>query len=138
MAEPDPSAAREDEAEARPWEQPGQVRRDVEPHRGPWLLLVGWIGLGFAALTVPLALVVWLELLPMPSLLIVSEVCGLCALVGFALGVAALGLGGRDLARMRAGAIDPAGEKDADRAVVLGIAAAAVSLFFGCGGLFVR
>jgi hypothetical protein len=51
MAEPDPTREHEDEGEPRPWERPGQVRRDVAPHRGPWLLLSAWVGLSFSVLS---------------------------------------------------------------------------------------
>jgi hypothetical protein len=38
----------DDAGDVRPWEQPGAVRRDCEPHRGPALLLLARVGLGLA------------------------------------------------------------------------------------------
>jgi hypothetical protein len=77
------------EAEERPWELAGYVRRDCEPHRGDQLHLFGSISLGLGLLSLcvllpglvalPLAAVVW----------VVAD---------------------RDLARMDAGQLDPRGE----------------------------
>jgi hypothetical protein len=33
----------------RPWDRPGAVRRDCEPHRGPALRLLGGAGVGLVA-----------------------------------------------------------------------------------------
>ena len=80
----------DDREDDRPWEQPGAVRRDCEPHRGDVLLGLGRISLACgllslclcvpAAISVPLGLVVWL-------------------------------LAERDLAKMAAGQMDPAGRE---------------------------
>jgi hypothetical protein len=77
------------ESEDRPWERPGAVRRDCEPHRAELLHALGVAALvcaGFAGcLAVP-------------------------AVVGLALGGAVWLLGRRDRARMSAGLMDPAGQ----------------------------
>jgi len=77
-----------DPDDPRPWERPGEVRRDCEPHRGRlllWLGIASWVcGLASLALVVP-------------------------ALLGLALGLTTLVLARRDLAKMEAGLMDPAG-----------------------------
>jgi hypothetical protein len=47
MSTPEPDDA---DTAPRPWEQPGSVRRDVQPHRGPALLLLGGAGVALGAL----------------------------------------------------------------------------------------
>jgi hypothetical protein len=91
-----------DEPDLRPWERPGAVRRDCEPHRADWLH-----GLGVTAL-----------------------VCagfggclGVPAAVGLILGAAVWLAGRRDRALMRAGQMNPAGEpatRDAQSMAALG------------------
>jgi hypothetical protein len=92
----------------RPWEQPGAVRRDREPHRGPLLLLLGRIGSLCAMLT---------------PVLVVPGV------VGLSLGLTVWLLAGADLAKMRAGLMDPAGRQQSERARWHGLVAA---LFAAC------
>jgi hypothetical protein len=71
--------------EDRPWERPGQLRRDAAPHRG-------WVLLALAAVSVVCG---WLACcLVVPSFL------------GFPLAVAACLLSRQDMARMRAGLVD--------------------------------
>jgi hypothetical protein len=84
------------EGDPRPWEQPGQYRRDCTPHRGRLLR-----GLGDA----------W-------------GVCGMlsfCLLVpgllAVALGAAVWALGRRDLEAMRRGRMDPRGITQAEDAL---------------------
>jgi hypothetical protein len=75
-----------------PWEQPGCFRRDCEPHRGD---LLWW--LGFASLFLG-----FLALVPC---------CGwIPGLVGIPLGLCSRYLAKGDLAKMRAGRMDPSGE----------------------------
>jgi hypothetical protein len=95
MARPEQDVAQEQDGVERPWELPGAVRRDVEPHRGRLLRV-----LGAAAL-----------------------VCGILALVlavpgliGLPVAVAVLVLSGRDLGRMRRGLLDPAGRAETEKA----------------------
>jgi hypothetical protein len=76
--------------DTRPWERPGAVRRDVEPHRGHWLRLLGGIAL----------------ILGLVSCLVFPFV-----LLSLPLSAVVLLLARRDLARMRAGTTDPAGRK---------------------------
>jgi hypothetical protein len=118
MGEPEQDPAPELEEEAGPWEEPGAVRRDCEPHRGAWLLLLAWVAL-FCALCVTLfnglnvvALVFGFIVYGLPQLL---------TLVGLPLGAAAWIMARRDLIQMRAGVMDPAGEPSARLARKLGI-----------------
>jgi hypothetical protein len=89
-------AAHPDPSDLRPWEQPGEVRRDVEPHRA------GLLGaLAQAALLCGLLSCCFIFTAP----------------VGLALGVTVWALAAHDLAGMRAGLVDPAGERDTRFAV---------------------
>jgi hypothetical protein len=94
-------------ANGEPWELPGAVRRDVEPDRGPTLLLLGGISLA----------------------------CGLLSLVGFVpslvavpLGVAVRVAAGRDLTKMREGQMDPGGQAQTRRASSLASLGAGIGL----------
>jgi hypothetical protein len=90
-----------DADEPRPWERPGAVRRDVQPHRGPPLRLLGSLALnyGVGALVLPcLAGVPWGLLVFVPLWL-----------GGLGLAVAVLVVARRDLALMEAGKMDPEG-----------------------------
>ena len=89
--------------EPRPWEGPGAVRRDREPHRGGLLLALGRAGSLCALLT--------------PVLI-------LPGLVALSLGLTVWVLARQDLAKMRAGLMDPAGRKQAGRARRHGLVAA--------------
>jgi hypothetical protein len=107
-SEEDPRPGAGPTEEPRPWERPGAVRRDVAPHRGNWLLLLARTALAFGALALCLAVP---------------------ALVGLPVGAAVWVLGQRDLARMRAGTLDPSGRGDVQRAMDLAIVGALLSLF---------
>jgi hypothetical protein len=89
MSDPDRFTAEGPDA-PRPWEQPGVVRRDCEPHRGDYLAVLG---------TVSIVMSLAGSLL---SLLIV--------LIGIGLGVAVVVMAGHDLEKMRTGAMDSGGE----------------------------
>src|SRR5207247_1952487 len=73
----------------RPWDRPGSVRRDCEPHRGPFLNLVGTVSL-------------------------LCGICSLCTLlpglIGLPLGLATWVMARNDFRKMEAGlmAMDPA------------------------------
>jgi hypothetical protein len=101
------------DADPRPWERPGAVRRDVAPHRSNVLVLLGWVGLflGLAGFCMPpLAL----------AGLLLSEMTGIQAL--------------RDIRQMRAGTMDPAGMAEAKRAERLAYLGFIVGLAGGsCG-----
>jgi hypothetical protein len=90
-----------------PWELSGAVRRDCEPHRGELLgrlsLVTSWLAAAGALLVIP----------------------GLLAL---ALAVAVRVMARHDLALMRLGGMDPAGEDDTRQAGVESIFAALVLL----------
>ncbi len=84
----------EDEGD-RPWEQPGGLRRDAEPHRGELLVLLAHL----------------------------SQVCGLAslfvgvpALVGLPLAFAVRRAARRDVAGMTAGLLDVRGRATTERA----------------------
>ena len=89
-----------DDADDRPWERPGGVRRDLEPHRGQDLLAFGFLSFG---LTIFTFFFVPLGLLALPA----GATLGLLALPA---GVVVWRLARRDLAAIRAGCMDPAGE----------------------------
>ncbi len=91
-----------------PWERPGAVRRDVEPYSGLWPRALGVLALTLCAL---------------------SLCFGLTGLLGLPLAVAVWVLAGRDLARMRAGALDPAGRAQAVQARRLAAPAIALAVF---------
>jgi hypothetical protein len=92
MTDPD----RPPDADPRPWDQPGAVRRDREPDRSSPLQLFGLAAMGLGALGV---------------LLLPAAPVGLC------LGLVVHALARRDLARMRAGLMDPAGRPGTERAM---------------------
>ncbi len=85
--------------DARPWEEPGAVRRDCAPHRGVLLHTLGNLGLLLCVLTA------WWGV----------------GLVGVPLAVAVWGLAARDLRAMAAGRMDLAGRRDTLHAWRLGI-----------------
>src|SRR5689334_7120541 len=88
--------------EDRPWERPGQMRRDPLPHRGWVLLLLAAVSVGCG----------WLSCcLVVPSFL------------GFPLAVATCLLSRQDMARMRAGLVDRDGWGHTYRAWDLSITA---------------
>jgi hypothetical protein len=81
--------------EGRPWEQPGAVRRDCQPHQGPVLLLMA-----NAALVCN----------------IIAFCTGISAVPGIALAPVVLVMGGRELEQMAAGWMDPAGRSQVQEA----------------------
>jgi hypothetical protein len=91
MTDPDPPP----DADPRPWDQPGAVRRDVAPHRGNVLVLLAEVALAVGASSFCL---VW---------------TGPVAVV---LGWVVHGLARRDLGKRWAGAVDPRGRAQALRA----------------------
>lgn len=118
MSEPEGQTAEE----SRPWERPGAVRRDCEPHRGGVLM-----GLGAAALAV--------SIVPLPASLYAllepprgGAVFALLWSAGVALGLAASALARRDLAEIEAGRMDPEGRRAAAEARHRAFLAGAVSL----------
>jgi hypothetical protein len=116
--------------DGRPWERPGAVRRDCEPHRGGLLRLMARSALAASALDMPLSCI------PVPDLVgsqnvppggpVGSTWAPLVMATGLAslavlLGVSAAWLAGRDLLRMRSGETDPAGEKHTEGARQAGL-----------------
>ena len=92
--------------DSRPWEQPGAVRRDCEPHRRH---LLRWLA-GASMLCAWLTLLFWVP-----------------GFVGLALGVIVWVLADRDLAAMRSGLQDPDGRRDTQEARAYAIPAVAIS-----------
>jgi hypothetical protein len=108
-----------DPDESRPWERPGALRRDCEPHRGGMLR-----GLATAGLILPLAG------------LLLAPLVGFVA--GVSVGLTVWVLAGRDLAKMDAGRMDPDGRRLTQSARRLGLAGVLVSLgALALGGLIV-
>jgi hypothetical protein len=105
VSRPNRQAGRE--GDVRPWEVPGNVRRDAVPHRGPLLAVLGVAALvcGFLAV-----------LLAVP------------ALVAIPLGLAVRRLADHDLHEMRRGRMDPEGRRETVRAQLWGTVAALLGL----------
>ena len=90
MKEKEPHFVSDSETEDdRPWERPGALRRDCEPHRGEFLLLLGRFSLALGCVSVCI-----------PAL----------SLMAILVGVVVLVLARRDLRSMGAGKMDPAGK----------------------------
>jgi hypothetical protein len=93
-----------------PWQLPGNFRLDREPHRAGLLLSLGVVGLGMGFLSAYFAP---LALLGAPLLRrhpVLHPALAAVALAGMLLGVLGWALAQKDLARMRQGLADPAGE----------------------------
>jgi hypothetical protein len=126
MTTPEP----DDAGALRPWEQPGAVRRDVKPHRGPGLLLLAGAGVALGALGFLPAAASTVS----GSSAVVRALCGLALLtapLAVALGVGVVWASIHDLARMGVGLVDPAGKRATAAAGALG--ALAVTLGLGSG-----
>ena len=95
------------EPDDRPWEQVVALRRDCEPHRAILLLVLGGMSFAFGLLT-------W--------------VCGVTALAGILLGIAAWKLAAADRLKMRAGLMDWAGLPSAELGQALGICGVILSV----------
>jgi hypothetical protein len=107
------------EDDVPPWEQPGAVRRDCEPDRGPQLVLLGRLSLWLIAVGLIVGAVVLLATVP--------------------IAIVVLTMASRDRAKMRAGTMDPAGEPLARKGVRYATAALVVSVLalLGVGCLVV-
>ncbi len=93
----------DDESELpRPWEQPGGVRRDCEPHRANWLLVLAAVALALGLSTFCLVVTGFIA---MP----------VAAAVGR--------LAARDLDEMQAGRMDPQGRRMTSLARHMGFSA---------------
>jgi hypothetical protein len=103
----DRQARRQHEGDVRPWEVPGNVRRDAGPHRG--LLLAG---LGVVALVCGF----------------LSVLFAVPALVALPLGLAVRRMADHDLHEMRQGRMDPAGRRQTVLALLWGSVGALLSL----------
>jgi hypothetical protein len=83
------------DADLRPWERPGTVRRDCEPHRGRQLGALAGASL----------------VCGVQSLCLVAP-----AFVGLLLGAVVIAAARRDLTKMRRGTMEPAGREATKRA----------------------
>jgi hypothetical protein len=92
------------EPDDRPWEQPGQVRRDAEP---PSSLLLLQLGTASLVLGLPTFGLVICGFTPMCSFLGFGVALPLMVFMGLPAGIFTLVLARRDLAKMRAGLMDP-------------------------------
>jgi hypothetical protein len=116
--------------EVRPWEQPGAVRRDCSPHRagllralGTAARVCGLLSLCLAGSVLLCGLFVLADRGPRPGgrravwACCVVELCqAVPALVALPLGLAVRAAARRDLARMGAGLLDPAGRQGTQEA----------------------
>ena len=119
------------EEELPPWQQPGNVRRDLERHRGGLLLFLAVVGLGTSfpvgALSfLSLALALEKNLASHVSLMF-AWIILLVALTALASSLTAAVLARRDLAEMRSGRVDPAGERETELAYSIGRTCAVVA-----------
>lgn len=96
MPSMDSTEAREDWGDLPPWEQPGAVRRDCEPHRGELLMRMAAASFVCAAL----GCLTW----------------GITGVLSIVLGLFVLIFAHRDLSAMSAGRTDPSGERITQRA----------------------
>jgi hypothetical protein len=88
MADPDTLAEAELPGDDRPWEKPGGVRRDCQPHRSGMLLFLATVSILcslFSCLLLP-------------------------GLIGLPLAISVSISARRDLGKMKAGLMDPGGE----------------------------
>lgn len=93
--------------EERPWEKRGARRLDAEPHRGRLIQGLGWASLALA---------------------VTAFVTGITGVPGGVLGLTALVMAHRDLARMRQGLMDRRGEKRTRQGGDAGLVGALLSL----------
>ena len=107
MSGRDRQARRQREGDVRPWDVPGNVRRDAVPHRGLLLAGLGMVALGCGFLSAFLAIP---------------------ALVAFPLGLAVRRMADHDLHEMQQGRMDPAGRRQTVLALLWGSVGAGLSL----------
>jgi hypothetical protein len=107
--------------EVPPWERPGAVRRDCEPHHGDLLFTLGSTAFLAALLSCMFGLV-GLGLLCFP--------------VALPLGLVVWAVARHDLARMHSGMMDPRGDEKTEDARRLGLAAVWFGLVGAAMGLF--
>jgi hypothetical protein len=103
-----------DDADPRPWEGPGALRRDVEPHRGATLRLLGGAGAALGTLAVPCAAAGGCSLLA-------SLLAGAFLVLSWVLSAGVLWASRTDLALIRRGAMDPAGTRQTEAAWALAL-----------------
>src|SRR5687768_3781355 len=107
MSEAERAPSRDPEGTLRPWEIPGNVRRDCDPHRGLLLMALGATALVFGFASV---------LLVFP------------ALVAFPLGLVTARMARHDLMQMRLGSMDPEGRRQAVKAELWALCGTLLSL----------
>lgn len=107
---PDPDSRagmeRQDEMDERPWEAPAGIRRDWEPHRGTLVMTLGIVSVCVAG-------------------------CGMLAVIGLPMAIAAWVMGRRDLKKMEANIMDPRGEGFTRAGWILGIVGTIIDTLYG-------
>ena len=88
----------------RPWENPGAIRRDAEPHRGLSLVCLGLGSQSCAVIAAAISFIGANNHTPIIEILFILP----CAL-GLLSAMRILCLAGQDLSRMRANEVDPQG-----------------------------
>jgi hypothetical protein len=134
MATPEPDA----DDDVRPWERPGALRRDMEPHRGPALRLLARAGLGLGALSAALNGLAPLGLAYArhdPATPAVGATALALAAGAWALAGGVWWASGRDLDLMGAGRMDPAGRAQTAGARLVAAADMALPLVGLAAGL---
>jgi hypothetical protein len=119
--------AEDEDNDSRPWERPGALRRDCEPHQGTLLRLLAVASVGVGMVAFVLLVLAAQYRSSRTRLLLLTPSC-LCAILAPALAVAARLLARRDVRRMRAGVMDPAGEGSARTARFVSVLGLAVGL----------
>jgi hypothetical protein len=121
--------------DTHPWEHPGVVRRDCEPHRSGVLEMLAWASLAGGA--VPFALMIMMVMFSGSAFVqfLLRAVSAAVVTVILPLAIVTRILAWRDLKKMRAGLMDLAGAEPARRArfvsllgLVLGLLASVAAL----------
>jgi hypothetical protein len=132
--------------DVEPWEQPGALRRDYESHRSGLLLGLG-LTAGLCGILSVLCLPLFISVSPAlanPTLLVrglelvVLLIVCFPWLMALALGISVWVMADRDLARMRAGLVDPRGLPRAEGArewARIGLSAGLLSLLMWTVGV---
>jgi hypothetical protein len=126
------------EDELPPWQQPGNYRRDGEPHRGPMLLALATVGLTVSVPGCCLSVLGLSATLvngpdrPLGDFLISRGMIVGVELLGLALGLLAWLPAKWDVAGMKRGAVDPAGQWDTQRACSAGLAWVLIAVLSLC------
>ena len=114
--------------DAHPWEHPGVVRRDCEPHRSGVLELLAWASLAGGAVAFALLILTVMFSGSAFVQLLLRAISAAVVTVTPPLAVVTRILAWRDIKKMRAGLMDPAGEGPAGRARFVSLLGLALGL----------